>query len=92
MGRQSNPPAGTRKSIQRGVIALTSVTSATATVTAVNTSKARLYNLGWSISSGGSALDSVRVALTNSTTITATRGNTGGAVDSTVSWELEEFY
>lgn len=70
---------GAVKSIQRGV----TVPGATATVTSVNTSKARLRMCGFSGGALGAAAD---VVLTNSTTITTT-GNAAR-----VSWELEEVY
>ncbi len=78
------------KSIQRGVITISGGTSATATISAVVTAKTELRFLG------GSGNDSVsqyaiipRIALTNTTTITATAELTTTA---TVSWELTEFY
>lgn len=76
------------KSIQRGVITLSSVTSATATITAVVTAKTALRHLG-ATSDVGEAYSLARINLTNTTTITATRGNATGT--STVSWELTEY-
>lgn len=58
------------KSIQRGTISVAASSSATATITAVNTAKTELRYLG-------SEVNSARIALTNSTTVTAT--NAGGA-------------
>jgi len=79
------------KSIQRGTITVpNSTTSATATVTAVVTGKAELRMLGASTTSGETAAPELRVTLTNSTTITATRVNTTYAV--IVSWELTEWW
>lgn len=75
------------KSIQRGTIVLSSVSSNTATVAAVTTSKAELNNLGAIIAAAG---DSVRLTLTNSTTITADRTSSTGVAQ--VSYELIEFY
>lgn len=66
------------KSIQRGVISITAGnTSATATITSVNTSKSILFDLGASVTNNTNESDA-RLALTNATTVTATRqGNTG---------------
>lgn len=84
-------PNGT-KSIQRGVISLATTASGTATLSpSVDTSKTRLRFNGWSVT--GAALDAnmfPTVVLTNSTTVTATRGGSSGTV--LVSWEVEESY
>ena len=88
MGRVVNPPPGTLKSIQRGVISMVGAYSGTATITAVDTSKTELRLLG--VSNTTVLADLARVVLTNATTITATRGSTSGT--SEVSWELTEFY
>ena len=80
-------------STQRGSITISGVaTSNTATITAVDTTKTQLRLLGLSNNSGAGSDpggDVARIALTNSTTITASRG-IGGA-DVVVSWELTEF-
>lgn len=84
-------PNGT-KSIQRGVISLSGVTSNTATLSpSVDTSKTRLRFLG-STASSGATVGSVQaqLVLTNGTTVTATRDGSAGIV--TVSWEIEESY
>lgn len=83
-------PTGDRaiKSIQRGVIAIAGAT-ATATITAVVTAKSELRFLGFD-SNGTDNTHSLRVVLTNTTTITATQG-AGGAAGN-VSWELTERY
>lgn len=81
------PPAAAPsgiKSIQRGVIVMSALTG-TATVAAVNVAKAELRVLGWDNSTQG-----VRIALTNSTTITATIVSSAGTTN--VSWELTEWY
>ncbi len=79
------------KSIQRGTTTVSgSNTTATSTVTAVVTGKAELRMLGASTSSGSTDAPEVRVTLTNSTTITATRTHTTSGV--TVSWELVEWW
>lgn len=88
MGRVVNPPPGSLKSIQRGVISMVGVYSGTATITAVDTSKTELRLLG--VSNTTVLADLARVVLTNATTITATRGSNSGT--SEVSWELTEFY
>lgn len=83
-------PTGDRaiKSIQRGVIAITGAT-ATATITTVVTAKSELRFLGFD-SIGTDNTHSLRIVLTNTTTITATQG-VGGAAGN-VSWELTERY
>lgn len=81
------------RSVQRGTIALGGATSATATVTAVDTANAVLRYTGIITNfsgSGGAQYQQVRVALTNATTITATRFATGGLTAS-VGWELIEY-
>jgi hypothetical protein len=78
--------------IQRGTITITAGNAAaTATVTSVNTAKARLTHLGATIDTGGSAgtIAGIRLTLTNATTVTATR--VGTTEDYTVSYELVEF-
>lgn len=89
------------KSIQRGTISFTvSDTSKTATISSVNTNKAEIRLLGMSNAytwSGNSGTQlpfggiSARIALTNATTVTATRGT---ALDSSliVSYEVIEHY
>lgn len=79
------------KSIQRGVMTFpsTAAGTATATITAVNTAKSELRLLGVS-SNGGTAADQVlRISLTNSTTITATKE--GASSQPSLSWELTEW-
>ena len=86
-------PTGGRaiKSIQRGVIALSgSFATATATITAVVTAKTELRLLGYS-APGGDNVQAPRIVLTNTTTITATKGSSSGSADD-VSWELTERY
>jgi hypothetical protein len=74
---------GRIKSIQRGTIS----GSATATITAVDTAKSILTNLGHSAPGAGSI---ARLTFTNSTTITATNGG----VDSpgTTGFQVVEYY
>ncbi len=79
------------KLIQRGTIALSNggFTTGTSTITAVVTAKTELRCLGFSATSGD-ITSYPRLELTNTTTVTATRGGTSGAV--TVSWEVTEYY
>lgn len=79
------------KSIQRGTITLASVSSNTATITAVDIAKSVLIHMGWS-SDTDSAKQAVYLSLTNSTTVTANRGEAGATGTSTVSYEVVEFY
>lgn len=85
-------PIGGRaiKSIQRGTIALGVATSATATVTAVNVNKAELQSLGASVTGDVNNASFIALALTNSTTVTASRAS--GASASSVNWQLIEWY
>lgn len=82
-----------KRPVMRGVIDLSIATSATATLTpAVVPENCRLRFLGvdnnWT--SVELQYEQVRLALTNSTTITATRFAVGGLV-ARVSWELTEY-
>lgn len=80
---------GQIKSIQRGTIAISSGTSNTATVTSVDTSKSILMHLGQSSTQTGIDNVSTALALTNATTITATRGGSTGTT--TVGYQLIEY-
>lgn len=81
---------GAINSIQTGAIGITATnTTQTATVTAVNTSRYLLLNLGASTGSSVEVNTYARIALTNSTTITATREGTTLAV--TVQYLLIDF-
>lgn len=86
-----NPASGI-KSVQRGLITISSSNyTATATISSVNTGKTFMTWLGsiGSASVDPFAANMARVELTDSTTVTATRGiNTGSA---TVSYEVVEF-
>lgn len=81
------------KSIQRGTITLTGTnTTATATITSVSTGKTRLRFLGaYTGLIASSWSPGATIALTNATTITATRVAAYSGT-SVVSWELTEFY
>ena len=70
------------KSIQRGTISVTAGSSATATITAVNTAKTELRYLG-------AEVNAARIALTNSTTVTATNAGVATVV---VGFEVTERY
>ena len=69
------------KSVQYGTITLSNgVGTNTATIAAVNVSKAVLHFLGNTVEAGSGVADAfVRIALSNSTTVTATRANTNNA-------------
>lgn len=87
----------TVKSVQRGVIAFSgSVSSMTATISAVDTSKSRVKLLGFTTSNASFVPIhlSVRLSLTDATTVTATRQGTGSSADNlpTVAYEVEESY
>lgn len=85
------PARGPIKSIQRGSVALSTATNnTTVTITAVNTAYTELRFLGLSTSTTTLAYSLARGTVTNSTTLTFTRGSSTDAA--TVSWELTEFY
>ena len=83
------------KSIQRGTISAYSA-SATATITAVNTSKTMLnfcgVTLGYVSGYYTSNPESAYISLTNSTTVTVNNRAGSMAVPPTVSYEVIEFY
>lgn len=87
---------GQVKSIQRGVIELgASATTATATLSpAVDPSKTELRFLGHTTGSSSTGFAELPfIALTNGTTVTATRAGTGGGtVTAWASWEITERY
>lgn len=88
------------KSIQRGTISYDPSSSATgtATVTAVVVAKSELRMLGYTMVENSPDLaafcDAIpRIALTNTTTITATSASTTAFITNvTISWELTEYY
>ena len=89
-------PDGARaiKSIQRGFVDLLgggATLSISATISAVNTAKSELRHLGHSSSYTSGASSRFSLALTNSTTITATR-TAGESGTGQLSWELTEYY
>jgi hypothetical protein len=80
---------GVIRSVQRGTISLNPGPTATATITTVNSNTTALDYLGCSVDN---ALDTlfIRLALTNSTTVTGTSSNAANA--STVSYQVVEFF
>jgi hypothetical protein len=90
MGRVISPAPGTLKSIQRGVITISSSVPVTAALSpAVDTTKTKLRYLGCTSDNSAFSL-AAHVVLTNSTTVTATRTSATGTT--VVSWETEEVY
>lgn len=81
--------SGVIKSIQRGTItiAVGGANTQTATITAVVVAKTRLAHLGQTATAAGAT---ARIALTDTTTITATRDNAFNANEITVSYEAVE--
>ena len=80
------------KAIQRGVVSITGTnTSATATITSVNTSKTELRWLGSQGAIAQSQGITANIVLSNATTITATRGDGTSGTALNVSWELTEY-
>lgn len=84
--------SGVLRSVQRGTVTLNGVTSNTATITSVGTTKTRATLNGFSFNSGGTNDISFypRVALTAATTITVTAG-TAPSVDIIASYQAEEY-
>ena len=81
----------TVKSVQQGSIALAVVSSNTATITSVDTTRSICLYLGSSTDATSSAAESdVRVTLTNATTVTANRGSATN--NTTVNYTVVEFY
>lgn len=86
MSTLSQFSGGGIKSIQRGTISLTpTIASSTATIQAVNTSKTMLNFVGAS-----GSINSARISLTNSTTVTADGFVSSGTAS--VGYEVVEFY
>lgn len=93
----SDARTGSIKSIQRGTLAVGSGSgTGTATISSVDTAKSRLDLLGVSSDVNGAGSDTqfgdhmVRIALTNATTVTATRFGTPAHI-LTVSFEVVEY-
>lgn len=95
MSTLSQFSGGGIKSIQRGVISAYS-TSATATITAVNTSKTMLnfcgVTLGYVGGSTPAQSESAYISLTNSTTITVNNRTGAMAIPPVVSYEVIEYF
>lgn len=91
LGGQILGSGGGIKSIQRGAITMNGVTSATATISSIDTTQARLKRLGGSHASGNTvqAQTATRLAQTNATTVTANM-NTSEAADHITSYEVIE--
>lgn len=102
MSTLSQFSGGGIKSIQRGTITVPTAggsgSSATATITAVNTAKTILNYCGCASGQKGATSSSnaavmARIALTSSTQITAsTNVSTGGGTVPTVSYEVIEYF
>lgn len=83
---------GILKSVQRSIVTINAATSATATITAVNVAKSTLTLLGWSTNqvNGYWARMGPRLALTDATTVTGTKGI---ATESIVAaFQVAEYY
>ncbi len=96
MSTLSQFSGGGVKSVQRGTITiLASVqSSATATVNSVDVNKSLLTHLGqtgYYNTTSFEGISSVRLSLTNGTTITATASNTPNAANYVISYELVEY-
>ena len=80
-------------SIQAGTIAFLTTTDAsrTATITAVDTAKSIVFHLGEQRQTTNASTGNVRVTLTDSTTVTATRGAGSSSQDTTVGYVVVEF-
>ena len=81
---------GIIKRVQRGTIVLTGVSTNTATITEVDTAKSILRMNGNLANANAPDRSQVRLTLTNGTTITATRSSSTN--DTTVAYEITEFY
>ena len=83
------------KLIQRGTITLSpggGNASGTATITAVDTAKTIISSLGASADSSGSYAGFLRVALTNSTTVTMYYIGAGIGATMTAGFQVVEYY
>lgn len=82
------------KSVQRGTISLTSgAASGTATISSVNTAKCALKICGqsrWPASTAANGMIA-NLVLTNSTTVTASRGDNLGSSQCDTSFEVIEY-
>lgn len=83
---------GVLKTVNRGSIVVSAVTSATATITAVTTAKTASFYLGQLSTNGSDGNEDrewARIDLTNTTTVTATKQTASNSV--TVGYEVIEF-
>jgi hypothetical protein len=95
MSTLSQFAGGGIKSIQRGIINHSSVSSTSVTVNAVDTSKSTLNYLGHTGYYSASSVDgysNLRIALTNSTTVTSNALATNAVTSGVVSFELIEYF
>ena len=84
---------GRIRSLQDGTTLMSGVDTNTSTITAVNTNKAQLVYRGTNFDTAGTTTNAqarVRIILTNTTTVTAVRGNSTNAL--TAAWTVVEFY
>lgn len=90
-------PGSGIKSVQRGTITMANLeTSASATISSVDTSKSMVSFLGFTTTESSANLDTylTRISLTNSTTVTVNRNTAfgpSGTRSITVSYEVIEF-
>lgn len=91
-GQVGLPIARVIRSIQRGTINIPSGTSATATITSVNTAKTHLVYLGHNVPNTSPADGGMfmYIVLTNATTVTVVNSTAGYA--GTVSFEVVEYW
>ena len=84
---------GVLRSVQRGTITIgAAATSNTATITAVDVTKAELGWLGWTLSIGvADTTEATNIVLTNATTVTATRVS-NGAYTAIAGYQVAEFF
>lgn len=80
------------KSIQRGTVVMAGVTSATATITAVDPNKSEVDWLGWmtNFTAPSNNVWCSKCVLTNATTVTGTVINSAGSI--TQNFQVTEFY
>lgn len=81
------------KSIQRGTISMSAVSSATATISAVDVTKSVIEPLGISLVNSGAQdpqATEVRLQLTNSTTVTAVRGT--NTISISIEFQVTEYW
>lgn len=94
VARWTGGQRGLVRSVQRATITITGATSNTATITAVDVGNARVVFLGSTHNNAASTMEKVlaMVALTNSTTVTASVNTSPGASSTIVSFEVIEYW